>query len=223
MYERHKRRYSLCSKGERAMDVVLIKIHRDKEAAYPLALSASTTASRHRTECTDLPRASVCPSVSSPGSATHRDSGSDTESFFSTDTGEDCVFRKGDEPLTGSDSTSEVSVSCSSTDDTASVGPASSSPESCVEGQGRSWSPEGTSKVGSVSVGGEAAAPVGTGGAGETEEEAKDRLTEVPLRSALRKPSIRSLSPFRRHSWGPGRNSEGDSEMNQRRLFLTHA
>lgn len=26
MYERHKRRYSLCAKGERAVDVVLIKV-----------------------------------------------------------------------------------------------------------------------------------------------------------------------------------------------------
>lgn len=26
MYERHKRRYSFCSKGERAVDVVLIKV-----------------------------------------------------------------------------------------------------------------------------------------------------------------------------------------------------
>ncbi|KPP72853.1 hypothetical protein Z043_108109 [Scleropages formosus] len=52
---------------------------------------------------------------------------------------------------------------------------------------------------------------------GEAEEEEKDRLTEVPLRAAILRSSIRSLSPFRRHSWGPGKNAGGEAEMNQRR------
>uniref|UniRef100_A0A667WNI5 Si:dkey-172h23.2 n=1 Tax=Myripristis murdjan TaxID=586833 RepID=A0A667WNI5_9TELE len=125
MYERHKRRYSLCAKGERAVDVVLIK---------------------------------------------------------------------GDVPVTGGDSTSEVSVSCSSTDDTASVCPSSSSPEGS-QGLGCSWR-----------LGGGGGA--GAGGGGEAEDEAKDRVTEVPRR--LLRPSVRSLSPLRRHSWGPGKNNGGD-------------
>uniref|UniRef100_A0A8C4HUA0 Si:dkey-172h23.2 n=1 Tax=Dicentrarchus labrax TaxID=13489 RepID=A0A8C4HUA0_DICLA len=57
----------------------------------------------------------------------------------------------------------------------------------------------------------------GGGGAGEAEEEAKDRVTEVLRRSCLLRNSIRSLSPLRRHSWGPGKNNGGDAEMNQRR------
>ncbi|MFT7806705.1 A-kinase anchor protein 13-like isoform X6 [Arapaima gigas] len=51
---------------------------------------------------------------------------------------------------------------------------------------------------------------------GEAEEEEKDRLTEVPLRAAILRSSIRSLSPFRRHSWGPGKNPGGEAEMSQR-------
>ncbi|KAA8595978.1 hypothetical protein FQN60_011269 [Etheostoma spectabile] len=39
MYERHKRRYSFCAKGERAVDVVLIKIHRDREASFHQSIS----------------------------------------------------------------------------------------------------------------------------------------------------------------------------------------
>uniref|UniRef100_A0A8C3G8K8 A-kinase anchoring protein 13 n=1 Tax=Cyclopterus lumpus TaxID=8103 RepID=A0A8C3G8K8_CYCLU len=116
-----------------------------------------------------------------------------------------------DEPVTGRDSASEVSVSCSSTDDAASVGPSSSSPEGSRVLE-CSWSPE------------EAGAPitagldsVGDGGAGDAEEEAKDRVTEVPRRSSILRNSIRSLSPLRRHSWGPGKNNGGDAEMNQRR------
>ncbi|XP_072520347.1 A-kinase anchor protein 13 isoform X2 [Salminus brasiliensis] len=52
---------------------------------------------------------------------------------------------------------------------------------------------------------------------GETEEdEKKDRLTEVLERSTILRSSVRSLSPSRRHSWGPGRNSSGEAEMVQR-------
>ncbi|XP_062403322.1 A-kinase anchor protein 13 isoform X2 [Sardina pilchardus] len=40
----------------------------------------------------------------------------------------------------------------------------------------------------------------------ELEElERKDRVTEVPALSALLRPAMRPLSPFRRHSWGPGK------------------
>uniref|UniRef100_A0A3P8SBS1 Si:dkey-172h23.2 n=1 Tax=Amphiprion percula TaxID=161767 RepID=A0A3P8SBS1_AMPPE len=157
MYERHKRRYSLCAKGERAVDVVLIKV------GYLSALSNKVV----------------------------------------------WYDNTNDEPLTGGDSASEVSVSCSSTDDTASVGPSSSSPEDS-QGLGCSWRLDG-----------------GGGGGGEAEEEAKDRVTEVPRRSSLFRNSIRSLSPLRRHSWGPGKNNGGDAEMNQRSkihawvMFLT--
>uniref|UniRef100_A0A8C9SGJ9 A-kinase anchoring protein 13 n=1 Tax=Scleropages formosus TaxID=113540 RepID=A0A8C9SGJ9_SCLFO len=89
------------------------------------------------------------------------------------------------------DSISEASASCSSTDDTASTGPTSSA---------LGWS------AGDTSWSSEEARPAGDLG-GEAEEEAKDRLTEVPIRSAILRSSVRSLSPFRRHSWEPGRNS----------------
>lgn len=109
----------------------------------------------------------------------------------------------------GGDSTSEVSVSCSSTDDTASVCPSSSSLEGS-QGLECSWSPVEGIRAGAVLT----TEPVGGGGEAE---EAKDRLTEVPRRPSLFRSSIRSLSPLRRHSWGPGKNSGGNPEMNQRR------
>lgn len=96
-----------------------------------------------------------------------------------------------------SDSASEVSVSCSSTDDAASLCQPSSSAESSEEVRRRG---------------------AGSGG-GDADEEAKDRVTEVPLRSSLFCSSVRSQSPFRRHSWGPGKNQAGDSDMNQRRYI----
>lgn len=119
-----------------------------------------------------------------------------------------------DEAVTGGgDSTSEVSVSCSSTDDTASVCPSSSSLEGS-QGLECSWSPVEGIQAGASGTTGSGAA--GGGGGGEAEE-AKDRLTEVPRRPSLFRSSIRSLSPLRRHSWGPGKNSGGSREINQRR------
>ncbi|KAJ8340272.1 hypothetical protein SKAU_G00349050 [Synaphobranchus kaupii] len=200
MYERHKRRYSLCAKGERAVNVVLIKINREKDAFYPIdpCGGPSLLEKKPGPECPESPL------FATPGSSistTQRNSGSDADCFFSAEAGEDSVFRKAEEAVTG-DSTSEVSVvSCSSTDDAASVGPPSSTPGSCADGA-RRWSSE------------EARQP-GAAAGGEAEEE-KDRLTEVLVRSAILRSSGRSLSPFRRHSWGPGKNPGGEAEMNQR-------
>ncbi|XP_033933591.1 LOW QUALITY PROTEIN: A-kinase anchor protein 13-like [Pseudochaenichthys georgianus] len=191
MYERHKRRYSLRAKGERTVDVVLLKIHRDREASFHQPCSTPLSGSSQPSEFPSLPsRTSAL-----------RDSGSDIESLLSAEPGYDGVFRKSDDPVTGGDSTSEVSVSCSSTDET------SSSLEG-NQGLECSWSPEESIKSG---------AP---GGGGEAEEEAKDRVTEVPLRSSILRNSIRSLSPLRRHSWGPGKNNGGDAEMNHRSYSL---
>ncbi|XP_056356281.1 A-kinase anchor protein 13 isoform X2 [Oenanthe melanoleuca] len=49
---------------------------------------------------------------------------------------------------------------------------------------------------------------------GEKEEEL-DSITEVAPSSVLRG-SMRPLSPFRRHSWGPGKNATNEAEINQR-------
>lgn len=53
-------------------------------------------------------------------------------------------------------------------------------------------------------------------GSGEMEEEEMDSITEVPANCSVLRSSMRSLSPFRRHSWGPGKNAASDAEMNHR-------
>ncbi|XP_055010223.1 A-kinase anchor protein 13 isoform X2 [Boleophthalmus pectinirostris] len=173
-------------------------IHRDREATCGPCNALQS----------ESPQTFVLPthSATSCPSTNHRDSGSDLESFITAESGYDGVLRKSDEAVTGGDSASEVSVSCSSTDDTASIGPSSSSPEGS-QGLGHChWSPEERLKAGpntSDSI------------AGEAEEEAKDRVTEVPRRSCLLRNSRRSISPLRRHSWGPGKNYTGGVEMNR--------
>ncbi|XP_037401066.1 A-kinase anchor protein 13 isoform X3 [Pygocentrus nattereri] len=177
-------------------------IHRERDSFCLDSSQASTHSraleKRHSSESTESPRSQARHST---GSTTLRDSGSDTDGFISTDTGEDNVFRKAEETLGPGDSTSEASISCSSTDDTASLGHPSSSADSSEEVR---------------RGGGGGGGSTGVGAGGETEEEAKDRLTEVPLRSSLFRTSVRSLSPFRRHSWGPGKNQGGEADMNQR-------
>ncbi|XP_065415344.1 A-kinase anchor protein 13 isoform X4 [Chrysemys picta bellii] len=53
------------------------------------------------------------------------------------------------------------------------------------------------------------------GGSGEMEEE-MDSITEVPTHSSVLRNSMRPLSPFRRHSWGPGKNAANEAEINHR-------
>ncbi|XP_014744297.1 PREDICTED: A-kinase anchor protein 13 isoform X2 [Sturnus vulgaris] len=50
---------------------------------------------------------------------------------------------------------------------------------------------------------------------GEKEEEL-DSITDVPAPSSVLRGSMRPLSPFRRHSWGPGKNATNEAEINQR-------
>ncbi|XP_035992138.1 A-kinase anchor protein 13 isoform X3 [Fundulus heteroclitus] len=191
-------------------------IHRDREASFHQTCNPQHSDSSSSSAFPGLP--SRTSSSTSCPSSTHRDSGSDIESLLNAEPGYDSIFSKSDEPVTGGDSTSEVSVSCSSTDDTASVGPSSSSPEGS-QGLSCSWSPEeGIHPEAANTEGQDTAAGVegGGGGGADADEEAKDRVTEVPRRSCLLRSSQRSLSPLRRHSWGPGKNNGGESEMNQR-------
>ncbi|XP_015273973.1 PREDICTED: A-kinase anchor protein 13-like, partial [Gekko japonicus] len=50
---------------------------------------------------------------------------------------------------------------------------------------------------------------------GELEEEL-DSITEVPPHSSVLRSSMRPSSPFRRHSWGPGKNASSEAEVNHR-------
>ncbi|KAK7121702.1 hypothetical protein R3I93_022706 [Phoxinus phoxinus] len=207
MYERHRRRYSLCAKGERSVDVVLIKIHRETETFY--SVDASRDAGLQEKKSTSV--SSEFPLTPSPESVRHKGSASpmrgsvsDGDSLFSQDLGEDIVFNnKGEDSVT---LTSGVSMTySSSTDDSSSLWTPSAIPQASTEAPASDTCQENPTSPG--------ASPISR----ETEEEEKkDRLTEVPERSAILRTSIRSLSPFRRHSWGPGKNSAGETEISQR-------
>ncbi|XP_018594891.2 A-kinase anchor protein 13-like isoform X2 [Scleropages formosus] len=199
--------------GVQAMSAVLgthkgntNEIHREKDTCYSAdsCIDPSDLGKIQRSECPESPESLIPQAAGSSGSTALQDSGSDADGLFCSDLVDDSVFQKAEGTPAG-DSISEASASCSSTDDTASTGPTSSA---------LGWS------AGDTSWSSEEARPAGDLG-GEAEEEAKDRLTEVPIRSAILRSSVRSLSPFRRHSWEPGRNSGREAQMSPRSSLRT--
>ncbi|KAL0155781.1 hypothetical protein M9458_050044, partial [Cirrhinus mrigala] len=95
--------------------------------------------------------------------------------------------------------TSGVSMTySSSTDDTSSLGTPSAISQASTEAPTSDLCPEKPTSPGASPVSGEI-----------EEEEKKDRLTDVPERSAILRTTIRSL-------WGPGKNSAGETEISQR-------
>lgn len=180
-------------------------IHRETETFFSVDASRVAGVQETKTSSTssEFPPPTPSPeSMRHTESSTMRGSASDGDSLLSQDLSGDSVFNnKSEDSVT---ITSGISMSySSSTDDTSSLGTPSTIPQPSTD-----------------SPGSDPLLPESPGASfvlGETEEEEKkDRLTEVPERSALLRTSMRSLSPFRRHSWGPGKNSAGEMEMSQR-------
>uniref|UniRef100_A0A8C6N8V5 A-kinase anchor protein 13 n=1 Tax=Melopsittacus undulatus TaxID=13146 RepID=A0A8C6N8V5_MELUD len=149
---------------------------------------------------------SVC--ASSQGGL-KRESGSESDLFpLPGDGMEDLVFGKPEEEHSACDVTS----SSSSADDTmslernSSLGSDTSLP---FPPMGNFVQPKDRH-----SLDGSCTNMVSTEG-GEKEEEL-DSITDVPTHSSVLRNSMRPLSPFRRHSWGPGKNATNEAEINQR-------
>ncbi|XP_064373282.1 A-kinase anchor protein 13 isoform X4 [Dromaius novaehollandiae] len=147
-----------------------------------------------------------------------RESGSESELFpLPGDGMEDIVFGKQPEE---EQSVCDVTSSSSSADDTmslernSSLGSDTSLPFpptlNFIRPKDR-YSLDG-SCINMVAAEGREGEPAGSG---ETEEEL-DSITDVPAHSSVLRNSMRPLSPFRRHSWGPGKNATNEAEINQR-------
>uniref|UniRef100_A0A8B9P351 A-kinase anchoring protein 13 n=1 Tax=Apteryx owenii TaxID=8824 RepID=A0A8B9P351_APTOW len=150
-----------------------------------------------------------------------RESGSESELFpLPGDGMEDIVFGKPEEEQ----SVCDVTSSSSSADDTMSLERNSSlgsdtslpfPPTLNFIGPKDRCSLDG-SCINMVAAEGREGEPPGSG---ETEEEL-DSITDVPTHSSVLRNSMRPLSPFRRHSWGPGKNATNEAEINQRSYSL---
>ncbi|KAK5867946.1 hypothetical protein PBY51_012398 [Eleginops maclovinus] len=200
MYERHRRRYSFCAKGERAVDVVLIKIQRESDVFCPEPSTVST--------CTDLhpekeQRVSQC--------LLHKDGGK-----FSAPSDDSIFKRPKDPPPRVGHSDRGVRVSRSSTHDALTQEAYSPSEGSLSGGAPDAVTPR-SSRLSWKSETEDRGGGMGERGLQEEEEEKKDQLSENPVYSAISRASARSLSPLRRHSWEPGRdNTPADLDMAQR-------
>ncbi|NWS79900.1 AKP13 protein, partial [Toxostoma redivivum] len=149
---------------------------------------------------------SVC--ASSQGGL-KRESGSESDLFpLSGDGMEDLVFGKPEEEQSACDVTS----SSSSADDTMSLERNSS----LGSDTSLPFPPTGSfaQPKDRHSLDGSCTNMVSSEG-GEKEEEL-DSITDVPAPCSVLRGSMRPLSPFRRHSWGPGKNATNEAEINQR-------
>ncbi|XP_044923286.1 A-kinase anchor protein 13 isoform X9 [Mustela putorius furo] len=149
-----------------------------------------------------------------------RESGSDSDLFQSPSEEVDSIIfpKPEEEPLV-----CDITGSSSSTDDTASLDRHSSHGSDVslpqISNLNRSRDQQGLDGFYSHGVGAEGRESEGeAAGSGEMEEEEMDSITEVPANCSVLRSSMRSLSPFRRHSWGPGKNAASDAEMNQRSM-----
>nr|XP_026647133.1 A-kinase anchor protein 13 isoform X12 [Zonotrichia albicollis] len=218
MYERHKRRYSLCdiSKVDRTVDVVLLKINRGswcplEPCPDPSLLERKRT--QESPECENFLEDGLSSVCASSRGALKRESGSESDLFpLPGDGMEDLVFGKPEEEQSACDVTS----SSSSADDTVSLERNSS----LGSDTSLPFPPVGSfaQPKDRHSLDGSCTNMVCSEG-GEKEEEL-DSITDVPTPSSVLRGSMRPLSPFRRHSWGPGKNATNEAEINQRSYSL---
>ncbi|XP_039101697.1 A-kinase anchor protein 13 isoform X2 [Hyaena hyaena] len=147
-----------------------------------------------------------------------RESGSDSDLFQSpSEEVDSIIFSKPEEEQ----SVCDITGSSSSTDDTASLDRHSSHGSDVslpqISNLNRSRDQQCLDSFYSHGAGAEGRESEGeAAGSGEMDEEEMDSITEVPSNCSVLRGSMRSLSPFRRHSWGPGKNAASDAEMNQR-------
>ncbi|XP_038169947.1 A-kinase anchor protein 13 isoform X9 [Arvicola amphibius] len=188
----------------------------------PCPEAASLLASKQSSECESFLDVGLGTECASKEGVLQRGSGSDPDLFHSpSDEMDSIIFSKPEEEQLLCDST----ASSSSTDDAASLDRHSSHGSDVSLPQtsklNRSRNHQGSNGFSSHGVGPERQESESEpAGSGEMEEEEMDSITEVPANRSFLRSSMRSLSPFRRHSWGPGKNAASDAEMNQRSFSL---
>lgn len=192
-------------------------------AIEPCPEAASLLASKQSSECRSFIDVGLGTECASKEGMLQRVSGSESDLFHSpSDEMDSIIFPKPEEEQLLCDTTG----SSSSTDDTASLDRHSShgSDVSLPQTSKLNRSRNHQSANGFFSPGVEAPesreSESEPAGSGEMEEEEMDSITEVPANCSFLRSSMRSLSPFRRHSWGPGKNAASDAEMNQRSFSL---
>lgn len=187
----------------------------------PCPDAASLLAPTQSPECENFLDVGLGGQCASKQAVLKRDSGSDSDLFHSPSEDVDrIIFSKPEEEQ----SVCDVTGSSSSTDDTASLDRHSSHGSDVslpqISNLNRPRDQQCLNGFYSHGVGAEGRESESEpAGSGDMEEE-MDSITEVPTNCSVLRSSMRSLSPFRRHSWGPGKNAASDGEMNHRSFSL---
>ncbi|XP_057397925.1 A-kinase anchor protein 13 isoform X1 [Balaenoptera acutorostrata] len=184
----------------------------------PCPDAASLLAPTQSPECDNFLDVGLSRECASKQGVLKRESGSDSDLFHSpSEEVDSIIFSKPEEEQLACD----ITGSSSSTDDTASLDRHSSHGSDVslpqISNLNRSRDQQCLDGFYNHGVGAEGRESESEpAGSGEMEEEEMDSITEVPANCSVLRSSMRSLSPFRRHSWGPGKNAASDAEMNQR-------
>ncbi|XP_057581132.1 A-kinase anchor protein 13 isoform X3 [Hippopotamus amphibius kiboko] len=184
----------------------------------PCPVAASLLAPTQSPECDNFLHVGLSKDCASKQGVLKRESGSDSDLFHSpSEEVDSIIFSKPEEEQLACD----ITGSSSSTDDTASLDRHSSHGSDVslpqISNLNRSRDQQCLDGFYSHGVGAEGRESESEpAGSGEMEEEEMDSITEVPANCSVLRSSMRSLSPFRRHSWGPGKNAASDAEMNHR-------
>uniref|UniRef100_Q12802-4 Isoform 3 of A-kinase anchor protein 13 n=2 Tax=Homo sapiens TaxID=9606 RepID=Q12802-4 len=188
----------------------------------PCPDAASLLASKQSPECENFLDVGLGRECTSKQGVLKRESGSDSDLFHSpSDDMDSIIFPKPEEEHLACD----ITGSSSSTDDTASLDRHSSHGSDVSLSQilkpNRSRDRQSLDGFYSHGMGAEGRESESEpADPGDVEEEEMDSITEVPANCSVLRSSMRSLSPFRRHSWGPGKNAASDAEMNHRSFSL---
>ncbi|EAX01975.1 A-kinase anchor protein 13 isoform 1 [Homo sapiens] len=186
----------------------------------PCPDAASLLASKQSPECENFLDVGLGRECTSKQGVLKRESGSDSDLFHSpSDDMDSIIFPKPEEEHLACD----ITGSSSSTDDTASLDRHSSHGSDVSLSQilkpNRSRDRQSLDGFYSHGMGAEGRESESEpADPGDVEEEEMDSITEVPANCSVLRSSMRSLSPFRRHSWGPGKNAASDAEMNHRSM-----
>ncbi|XP_063508939.1 A-kinase anchor protein 13 isoform X28 [Pongo pygmaeus] len=188
----------------------------------PCPDATSLLASKQSPECENFLDVGLGRECTSKQGVLKRESGSDSDLFHSpSDDMDSIIFPKPEEEQLACD----ITGSSSSTDDTASLDRHSSHGSDVSLSQilkpNRSRDRQSLDGFYSHGMGAEGRESESEpADPGDVEEEEMDSITEVPANCSVLRSSMRSLSPFRRHSWGPGKNAASDAEMNHRSFSL---
>ncbi|XP_018423060.1 PREDICTED: A-kinase anchor protein 13 [Nanorana parkeri] len=223
MYERHKRRYSLCdiSKVDRTVDVVLIKINRENCCSLtpcPHMVLLESKQTSDSKVCQQFLEDGLDTEHSSPPTLKRESTSEADLCYMAPEVLDEMVFSKLEEEQSLCDISSLGSDDNTSLERNSSHGSDISIPHTLSLKKQRDRLSMDSSCSSTVTASVEERECENTE-VSEMEGEEMDNITEVSPHITRSKSAIRSDSPHRRHSWEPWKHAPSESEISRRSSF----